>query len=86
MSKIKDIEYGDVEIESPKDWDKKEVKIRITTFLDQDLLLEIKKNAKLQKKKYQSYINERLREVFFEEESVESRLMKLENKVFKRKA
>ena len=79
----KDLQFGDKEFESPKDWKKKDVKIRITTFLDEDLLEKIKFEAKKQNKKYQSYLNERLRELFMEEESLEPRLKRVESIVLK---
>lgn len=82
----KDIAYGDKDFESPQDWDKKEVKVRITTFLDEDLLETIKAEAAKQNKKYQSYLNERLREIFMNEESVETRLRRLEKIVEKKMA
>lgn len=82
----KDIIYGNKDFESPKDWDKKAVKVRITTFLDEDLLEIIKEEATKQNKKYQSYLNERLREIFMNEESVETRLHRLEKIVQKKMA
>lgn len=79
-----DIQYGDHNFESPDQWKKSETKIRITTFLDEDLLEKIKFEAALQNKKYQTYLNERLRELFMNEESVETRLKRLESLVKKR--
>ena len=63
-----------------------DVKVRITTFLDEDLLEKIKTEASLQNKKYQTYLNERLREIFMGEESIESRLKYLEEIIKKRRA
>ena len=84
-TKKKDIQYGDVEVDLPSTWNSSETKVRITTFLDEDLLIKIKEEAKAQGKKYQSLLNERLREVFMGEESLETRLKKLEEEVFKKK-
>lgn len=84
-TKKKDIQYGDVEVDLPSTWNSSETKVRITTFLDEDLLVKIKEEAKAQGKKYQSLLNERLREVFMGEESLETRLKKLEEEVFKKK-
>lgn len=84
-TKKKDIEYGDVEVDLPSTWNSSETKVRITTFLDEDLLIKIKEEAKAQGKKYQSLLNERLREVFMGEEGLETRLKKLEEEVFKKK-
>lgn len=72
----KDIQYGNVDVDLPSMWDSKEIKVRITTFLDEDLLIRIKKEAKNQGKKYQSYLNERLREAFLGEKSVEHPIKK----------
>ncbi len=80
----KDLKFGDKAFESPQSWEKKEVKIRITTFLDEDLLEKIKTEAKKQNKKYQSYLNERLRELFMDEESLESRLKRVEKIVLEK--
>ncbi|MGB0453981.1 MAG: hypothetical protein ACPGJV_09730 [Bacteriovoracaceae bacterium] len=84
-TKKKDIEYGDVEVDLPSTWNSNETKVRITTFLDEDLLIKIKEEANAQGKKYQSLLNERLREVFMGEEGLETRLKKLEEEVFKKK-
>ncbi len=84
-TKKKDIQYGDVEVDLPSTWNSSETKVRITTFLDEDLLIKIKEEAKTQGKKYQSLLNERLREIFMGEESTETRLKKLEEEVFKKK-
>ena len=84
-TKKKDIQYGDVEVDLPSTWNSSETKVRITTFLDEDLLIKIKEEAKAQGKKYQSLLNERLREIFMGEEGLETRLKKLEEEVFKKK-
>lgn len=84
-TKKKDIQYGDVEVDLPSTWNSSETKVRITTFLDEDLLVKIKEEAKTQGKKYQSLLNERLREVFMGEEGLETRLRKLEEEVFKKR-
>ncbi|MCB0407573.1 MAG: hypothetical protein KDD34_05160 [Bdellovibrionales bacterium] len=84
--KKKDIIFGNKDFDAPTDWEKKDIKIRITTFLDEDLLEKIKTEARLQNKKYQTYLNERLRELFMGEESIESRLKSLEEIIKKRRA
>jgi len=81
----KDIQYGDVEVDLPSTWNSNETKVRITTFLDEDLLIKIKEEAKSQGKKYQSLLNEKLREAFMGEEGLETRLRRLEEEVFKKK-
>lgn len=84
-AKTKDIQYGSTDIELPSTWNSNETKVRITTFIDEDLLIKLKKDAKSQGKKYQSLLNEKLREIFMDEESLETRLKKLEEEVFKKK-
>jgi len=84
-AKKKDIQYGDVEVDLPSTWNSDETKVRITTFLDEDLLIKIKEEAKAQGKKYQSFLNQKLREVFMGEEGLEARLERLEKEVFKKK-
>ncbi len=57
-----DIKYGDVEI------DKDEFacgKIRITTFIDEDIYNALKKRANKQRTKYQTLLNDLLREQLF---------------------
>jgi len=80
----KDIKYGNVDVDSPSEWSKKDVKVRITTFLDEDLLDAIKAEAVSQNKKYQTYLNERLREMFLGEETLEARLRRVEEIVAKK--
>ena len=41
-----------------------ETKVKVTIYLDGDLLLEIRRCARKHGKKYQTYINEALREQF----------------------
>ena len=41
-----------------------EAKLKVTIYLDGDLLLEVRQRAKRARKKYQTLINESLRDVF----------------------
>jgi uncharacterized protein (DUF4415 family) len=72
----------------PKDeFDDKNVKIRISMFVDGDVLDAVKKTAKKSGGiGYQTLINQKLRDVFLSEESVEDRLARLESVVLKKRA
>ncbi|MBX2989084.1 MAG: BrnA antitoxin family protein [Bdellovibrionaceae bacterium] len=63
-------------------------KVRITTFLDGDILEELKKRAGKQGTKYQTLLNRLLRESLWpsEKEELTHRLEKLERVVFKKNA
>ena len=63
----------------------KNVKIRISMFVDGDVLEAAKKSAKQRGDiGYQTLINQKLRELFLDEESVEDRLARLEKIVLKK--
>ena len=63
----------------------KNVKIRISMFVDGDILDAAKKLAKQRGDiGYQTLINQKLREIFLDEESVEDRLSRLEEIVLKK--
>lgn len=68
--------------------DLENVKIRITTYLDKDLIEVLKKIAKTHGGKYQSLLNSVLRSALLGEgsfEDLESRIERLENEVLKKK-
>lgn len=68
--------------------DLENVKIRITTYLDRDLIAVLKKIAKTHGGKYQSLLNSILRTALLGEtsfEDLESRIERLENEVLKKK-
>lgn len=73
---------------SNDEFDKKNTKIRITTFIDIDLLERLKEEAALTGKRYQTLLNEKLREILLEEETIKStlsdinkRLSNVENRI-----
>tara|TARA_Y100000590_G_scaffold465025_1_gene636059 strand:+ start:4230 stop:4490 length:261 start_codon:yes stop_codon:yes gene_type:complete len=80
----KDIVYGGIEI-SEKDFDISKVKVRVNTWIDGDIVQELKKRAKLNNTKYQTLLNSLLREVVFKKEvsmsEILERLDQLESKV-----
>jgi len=59
----KDIEYGNVDL-LEDEFDPKNVKIRITTLIDEDVLIMLKHYAKKRGGKYQTVLNSLLRAFF----------------------
>ncbi len=53
------------------------VKVRISIFLDGDVLVKAKERAKAEGSKYQTYINQLLRQVLIDENSEQSMLLYL---------
>lgn len=62
MKKNKNIEYGNVELDSDE-FDAKQTKVRITTFVDFDILERLKSEAKREGVGYQTLLNQKLREL-----------------------
>jgi len=60
MKNKKDIKYGNVELD-PDEFLPQNVKVRITTFVDQDILDKLKEIAEEKKVKYQTLLNSVLR-------------------------
>ena len=63
MAKRNDVSYGKNDLVDT-DMSPQEAKLKVTIYLDGDLLLEIRRQAKRAGKKYQTLINESLRDVF----------------------
>ena len=61
--------YGDVELPNDE-FESKNVKVRVTTLIDQDVLLALKALAKKKGKKYQSLLNAILRAHIIDEPHV----------------
>jgi predicted DNA binding CopG/RHH family protein len=75
--KNKKIKYGSVE--APEGFDNpKNHKIRITMWMDGDVLQELKKRAAEVGAGYQTYAQKILRDAVLEKESLEKRLERLE--------
>jgi uncharacterized protein (DUF4415 family) len=72
----------------PEDeFEPKNMKVRISMFIDGDVLESAKETAKHRGDiGYQTLINQKLREVFLNEETVEDRLARLEKIVLKKRA
>jgi len=64
MTTKRDMQYGTKNILDDDDFDPKRVKVRITTFVDEDVLLMLKAYAKKRGGKYQSVLNALLRAFF----------------------
>ena len=85
--KSKTVQYGKKKILQPGDLDPRNIKERITIFLDEDIVDEFRKRAKeVPGSKYQALINEALRVYLEKTEGLEERLKKIEQAVFKKHA
>ena len=72
--KNKNIAYSKNDKLSIDEFEKENTKVRITTFIDIDLLERLKEEATDAGKKYQTLLNEKLRETLFEEATIKSTL------------
>lgn len=63
IKRNKDIEYGNVDL-LEDEFDPKNVKIRVTTLIDEDVLMMLKAYAKKRGGKYQTVLNSLLRAFF----------------------
>ncbi|NJL24547.1 MAG: hypothetical protein HC902_04850 [Calothrix sp. SM1_5_4] len=75
--KSKKIEYGNVEAPEGFD-DPKNHKVRVTMWLDGDLLAELRKRAGEVGAGYQTYTQKLLRDAVFESDSLAKRLERVE--------
>jgi hypothetical protein len=79
-------DYGDVGMSDEQYRESQNPKIRTTIFLEADLIRAYKGQAVKQGVKYQQLMRETLREALNARLDIESRLTKLENKVFDKTA
>ena len=63
------------------EFDKKNTKIRITTFIDIDLIEKLKEEASQTGKKYQTLLNEKLRQILMKEEKIKTTLFNLDKRL-----
>ena len=71
------MKFGNVEVrENP--FDPKTTKIKVTSWFDADLILQLKDKADQDGTKYQTLMNHLLREAIKKHESIEQRLDKVE--------
>lgn len=86
---MKKIKYGHEDY-GPDEFDPRFSKVRITTFVDLDILDEIRRLAKKKGEKYQTLLNKLLRESVFPEKKtfkdLEERILILERAVLKKKS
>ena len=80
----KDIVYGDVEI-SEEDLKIENAKVRVNTWIDGDIVQELRRRAKSENTKYQTLLNNLLRVSVFKKDAsldeIMERLGRLETKV-----
>lgn len=79
--KTNNIKFSKKDKISENEFDSKNVKIRITTFIDLDILEKLKEEASLSGKKYQTLLNDKLRQVLFDEEAIHSTLVDLDKRL-----
>ena len=85
-SKTAKIKYGKKDLLIEDDLDPKNHKVRITSFIDGDILVELKARAEQQGTRYQTLLNQLLRQALKDSASVAERLKKLEEAVFRKSA
>ncbi len=85
-SKAAKIKYGKKDLLNESDLDPKSHKVRITSFIDGDILVELKARAEQQGTKYQTLLNQLLRQALKDSASMAERLKKLEDAVFRKSA
>ena len=68
---------------SEDEFEKKNTKVRITTFIDVDIVEKLKEEAAVSGKKYQTLLNEKLREMVLEEETIKSTLSDINKRLTK---
>jgi uncharacterized protein (DUF4415 family) len=85
-SKTDKIKYGKKDLLNDSDLDPKNHKVRITSFIDGDILAELKTRAVQQGTKYQTLLNQLLRQALKDSASMAERVKKLEEAVFRKSA
>jgi predicted DNA binding CopG/RHH family protein len=81
------ISFGSVELQEDE-FNPKNGKIRVTMWIELDLLDQVRKKAADEGEKYQPWIKKQLREIVSgdSEKKIENRLIALEHAVFKKRA
>ncbi len=85
-AKVKKIQYGKKDLLLESDLDPKNHKVRITSFIDSDVLAELKARAQEQGTKYQTLLNQLLRQALKDSDGMADRLKRLEEAVFRKSA
>ncbi len=81
--KNRKIRYGNVELDNDE-FDRRNLKIRVTMMIDADIVDRYKNEAEKKHTKYQTLMNQKLREAFVIQDDLESRIKLLEQKVFRK--
>lgn len=81
---MRKIKTGNVEI-GPDEFNPKKGKFRVNMFVDLDVVDEIRKIAAKRHIPYQTLINQKLREIFMNETTLEDRVAKIEKLVMKKR-
>jgi len=79
------IKYGKVELDEDE-FDPKYCKVRVTMMIDEEVVRACRAEAAKRHVGYQTLINQKLREIYFGEKSLEKRLEVLESMVLKKRA
>lgn len=74
------IEYGDVDVDF-SNLQRQDIKMRITTYIDLDVVEKLKEHAKELGTGYQTYLNSYLRESILNEPGVLTRLKRIEKAI-----
>jgi hypothetical protein len=82
---MKKIKTGNIEI-GPDEFNPKHSKFRVNMFVDLDVVEEIRRVAAQRNIAYQTLINQKLREIFLHEETLEDRVARLEKLLKKKRA
>jgi predicted DNA binding CopG/RHH family protein len=82
---MKKIKTGKVEI-GPDEFNSKKGKFRVNMFVDLDVVDEIRRIAAKRHIPYQTLINQKLREILMNEQSLEDRLARIEEIVLKKRS
>jgi hypothetical protein len=82
---MKKIKTGNVDV-GPEEFHPKRGKFRVNMFVDLDVVDEIRKVAIKRRIPYQSLINQKLREIFLNEQSIEDRMARIEEIVLKKRS
>jgi uncharacterized protein (DUF4415 family) len=77
------IDYGKKDILSKNEFNPENVKVRITTYIDLDILEALKLEAKKTRQKYQTLLNTKLRESISNEKTIYSSLNSIEERLGK---
>jgi predicted DNA binding CopG/RHH family protein len=81
---MKKIKTGNVEV-GPDEFNTRNGKFRVNMFVDLDVVDEIRKVAAKRHIPYQTLINQKLREIFMHEQSIEDRVTRIEEIVLRKR-